>query len=131
MSLALEISRFDNVTVIACRGRIVFGEETTTFCRTVRDLLPQSPRVVLNLQAVDYMDSAGLGSIVGLLLAARRINGDLGVCEPSSRVENLLRITKLESVIPVFPTQEDGVAEFRSPKASAALGSQRALARSA
>jgi len=113
MSLALEIHRIDNVAVVICRGRIVFGEETTEFCRHVRNLLPQRAYVILNLHAVEYVDSGGLGSIVGLLLAARRANGDLGICEPSHRVCDLLRITKLDSVIPIFPSQEDGVAEFR------------------
>lgn len=119
MSLALEIYRIENVAVVVCRGRIVFGEETTDFCRTVRSLLPQGPHVILNLQAIEYIDSGGLGSIVGLLLAARRANGDLGICEPSRRVDDLLRITKLDSVIPVFPSQEDGVAQFRTPPVAA------------
>lgn len=114
MSLALQISRINNVTVVACRGRIVFGEETTDLCRTVRDLLQQNPLVILNLHAAEYIDSAGLGSIVGLLLAARRLNGNLVICDPSNRAENLLRITKLSSVIPTFRTQEDALAQLRN-----------------
>ncbi len=113
MSLALEISRFDQVIVVACRGRIVFGDETTEFCKTVRNLLPTDPRVILNLRSVEYIDSGGLGSIVGLALAARRVNGDLGICEPSSRVHNLLKLTKLVSVIPTFRTQQEALAGFR------------------
>ncbi len=119
MTLALEINRFDNVTIVACRGRIVFGEETTRFCQTVRDLLPRDPHVILNLQGVDYIDSAGLGSIVGLVLAARRGNGELGICEPSSRVEDLLKLTKLSSVIPMFRTQEQALAQFRGSPVAA------------
>ncbi len=119
MSLALEINRIDNVAVVVCRGRIVFGEETTDFCRSVRGLLPAGPHVVLHLGGIEYIDSGGLGSIVGLLLAARRANGDLGICEPSQRVHDLLRITKLDSVIPVFSSQEDGIAQFRSPTIAA------------
>ena len=130
MSLALEISRVENVAVVACRGRIVFGDESTEFCRNIRSLLPEGPHVILNLQDIEYIDSGGLGSMVGLLLAARRLNGDLGICQPSSRVENLLRITKLWSVIPVFPTVEDGIAEFRKTRA-AVLKPQGNFARSA
>ena len=118
MSLALEISRVDNVAVVSCRGRIVFCEETTDFCRTVRDLLPQGPRVILNLHAVEYIDSGGLGSIVGLVLAARRLNGALVICDPSSRAENLLRMTKLTSVIPVFSSQEQALAGLRDATAA-------------
>ena len=119
MSLALEIKRVDNVTVIACHGRIVFGEETTDFCRSVRGLLALRPHLILNLRDIEYIDSAGLGSLVGLLLAARRANGDLGICEPSRRVHDLLKITKLDSVIPVFRSQEDGIAQFRTPPVAA------------
>jgi anti-sigma B factor antagonist len=119
MSLALEISRHENVTIVACRGRIVFGEETTDFCKTVRDLLPRDRRVLLNLQGVEYIDSGGLGSIVGLVLAARRMNVELGICEPSSRVENLLHLTKLSSVIPTFSTQEQALAVFRGKTVAA------------
>lgn len=119
MSLALEIHRIENVAVVACRGRIVFGEETTEFCRSVRDLLSAGPHVVLDFRGVEYIDSGGLGSIVGLLLAARRLNGNLGICEPSHRVHDLLRITKLDSVIPVFLSREDGIAEFRKPTVAA------------
>ena len=131
MSLALEISRIENVAVVVCRGRIVFGDETTEFCRSIRSLLPEGPHVILNLQGIEYIDSGGLGSIVGLLLAARRLNGDLGICQPSSRVENLLRITKLWSVVPVFPAVEDGIAEFRKSKTAPALKPQGTFARSA
>ena len=119
MSLTLQVSRIDHLTVVACRGRIVFGQETTDFCRTVRDLLPEHPQIVLNLHAVDYIDSGGLGSIAGLLLAARRLNGNLIICDPSNRAENLLRITKLSSVIPTFRTQEEALAELRNSTVAA------------
>ncbi len=119
MSLALEINRVDQVTVITCHGRIVFGQETTDLCRTVRDRLPREPLILLNLRDVEYVDSGGLGSIVGLLLAAHRSNGRFGICEPSVRVDHLLRMTKLSTVIPVFRSQEDAVAEFRQSPVAA------------
>ncbi len=119
MSLALEIHRVDQVTVVTCRGRIVFGEETTNLCRTVRDRLPSEPRILLNLRDVEYVDSGGLGSIVGLLLATHRMNGRFAICEPSTRVENLLHLTKLSSVIPVFRSQEEALADFRQSSVAA------------
>lgn len=120
MSLVLEISRRDDLAVVTCRGRIVFGPETTDFCRTVRDMLPHSPRILLNLCAVEYIDSGGLGSVIGLLLAARRVNGDLAICEPSHRVETLLHLTKLSQVIPTFSTQEQALAQFGKSSTAAA-----------
>ncbi len=119
MSLALEIHRVERVTVLTCRGRIVFGQETTDLCRTVRDRLPREPFILLNLREVEYVDSGGLGSIVGLLLAAHRMNGRFGICEPSARVDQLLHLTKLSSVIPVFRSQEEALADFRQSSVAA------------
>jgi len=113
MNLTLQIDRAQDVIVIFCRGRIVFGEETTELCRSVRELLPQNPHIVLNLHAVQHIDSGGLGALVGLVLAARNLGGDVKLCEPSSRVHNLLRLTHLSSVIDVLATQEEAVAGFR------------------
>jgi len=114
MELTLQIGRAHNVTVVSCRGRIVFGEETTELCRSVRDLLPENPRIVLNLRAVHHVDSGGLGALVGLVLSARSLGGDVKLCDPSSRVHNLLQLTRLMSVIEVLATEDEAVAGFRS-----------------
>ncbi|MBZ5646054.1 MAG: STAS domain-containing protein [Acidobacteriia bacterium] len=119
MELTLQIGRAHNVIVVSCCGRIVFGEETTELCRSVRNLLPENPRVVLNLRAVQYVDSGGLGAVVGLVLSARSLGGDVKICDPSSRVHNLLQITRLMSVVDVLATEEEAVAGFRcSPVAA-------------
>jgi len=112
MGLTIRIAPLANVHVVSCSGRIVFGEETTDLCRSVRDLLPQGPRIVLDLRAVDYMDSGGLGALVGLVLSARRAGGDLKLCGVTGRVGDVLRVTRLASVIHVLPGEEDAVAAF-------------------
>ena len=119
MSLILQISRSQDVTVIFCQGRIVFGEETTELCRSVRDRLPGEPHIVLDLHDVQHIDSGGLGALVGLVLAARNSGGDIKLCDPSSRVRNLLQITRLSTVIEVLPTQAQAVAGFRSSQVAA------------
>jgi len=112
MSLDLKITRSDGVIVVSCCGRVVFGEETTRLCKTVRDLLPESPQVVLNLRAVKSVDSAGLGALLGLVVSARTLGGDVKLCEPSSNVQFLLQIMRLGSVIQVFASQEEAMSAF-------------------
>ena len=114
MDLTLQIGRAHNVIVVSCQGRIVFGEETTELCRSVRDLLPTNPRIVLNLRAVQYVDSGGLGALVGLVLSARSLGGDIKIGDPSTKVHNLLQITRLMSVIDVLATEEEAAAGFRT-----------------
>ncbi len=113
MRLELKISRVDNVLVVSCSGRIVFGEETTELCKSVRSLLPQNPQIILNLRGVDYVDSGGLGAVLGLVLSARILGGDIKICDPSSRVQNVLQLTRLISVIDIFAREEEAVAAFR------------------
>ncbi len=119
MSLTLHFDRAQDVTIIFCRGRIVFGDETTALCRSVRDLLPTNPKVVLDLHEVQHLDSGGLGALVGLVLAARNAGGDIKICNPSSRVRSLLQMTRLATVIEVLPTQEEALTGFRSAQVAA------------
>lgn len=111
--LELRITRSDRVIVVACTGRIVFGEETTTLCRTVRDLLTEQAQIALNLQGVDHVDSGGLGALVGLVLSARRTGGDVKLCNVVPRVRELLRITGLATAIDVCSSEETAVSAFR------------------
>ena len=113
MSLDLKITRLDDVIVVSCCGRVVFGEETTRLCGTVRDLLPESPQIVLNVGAVKNVDSAGLGALVGLVTSARTLGGDIKLCDLSSKVQSLLQITRLDTVIQVFSSQEEAISAFR------------------
>ncbi len=119
MKLMLQTTRREAATVIACKGRIVFGEETATLSKTVRELLPDSPRIVLHLGEVKNIDSGGLGALVGLTLSARRAGGDVKLCQVSPRVSHLLEITRLRGVLEVFPTPEEAVAAFHFRTAAA------------
>jgi len=112
MSLDLEITRSDGLTVVSCCGRIVFGEETTRLCKTVRDLLPEGPQIVLNLRAVEYVDSGGLGALVGLVNSARALGGDIKLCGLSSQVQSIFEIMRLPTVIEVFTGQQEAISAF-------------------
>jgi len=57
MQLRMSTRQVDGVLVVDCSGRVVFGEESATLRDTVKKLLAQSPKVVLNLREVNYIDS--------------------------------------------------------------------------
>ena len=113
MPLDLEITRSDGVIVVSCCGRIVFGEETTRLCKTVRDLLPESPQIVLNLRAVKNVDSGGLGALVGLVISARILGGDLKLCNLSSQVQSVFKITRLGTAIDIFNSPQEAIPAFQ------------------
>ncbi len=83
------------VTTVKCHGRMVF-ENAREMSEQVKPLIPLSGRIVIDLGDISYLDSAGLGSLVGLKVSA--INQGCCVLElvnMGPRVMELLRITKV------------------------------------
>jgi anti-sigma B factor antagonist len=78
----------------------------------VKDLLKQDRQIVLDLRDVNHIDSAGLGTLVGLYLSARNLGGGIKLADVGSRVNRALQITKLVRVFEVFDKAEDAIASF-------------------
>src|SRR4051812_2487791 len=66
MELKLSQRNVSGVTVVECSGRIIFGDEAALLRETVKAMLPDTRQIVLNLKNVSYIDSGGLGTLVGL-----------------------------------------------------------------
>ena len=112
MQLKLSSRIVDGVLVIECNGRIVFGEEAAALRETVKGALGQSKQIVLNLHNVSYIDSGGLGTLVGLYSSARGAGGDVKLAALSQRVGQLLQVTKLVTVFETFDTEQAAVKSF-------------------
>ncbi len=78
----------------------------------VKELLNKSRQIVLDLGGVTYMDSSGLGALVGLYASARNVGADIKLANLSPRLKDMLRITKLFTVFEVFERAEDAAAAF-------------------
>ncbi|MCU1335698.1 MAG: anti-sigma-factor antagonist [Bryobacterales bacterium] len=98
--LTLVITTDGDATVVRCTGKLVAG--TTGILQTeVRGLLPGSKRIVLDLTDLGYMDSTGLGSIIGLYVSAKTAGGRLEVINLSQRVRHLFSVTNVVSLFEV------------------------------
>jgi len=95
--LKLEISKTGDEAVVRCTGRIS-SATSSQLQAAVRELLPQSKTVVLDLTDVNHMDSSGLGAIVGLYVSARRQGCALRLINLNQRLKDLFRITKLGTI---------------------------------
>src|SRR5437667_12908251 len=94
-------------------GGIVFGDGGAALRERVGNMLSGSPRIVVSLNGVHYVGSGGLGSLVGLSVSARNRGGELKLVSPSQRVSDLLRRTRLDTIISVYRNDEEAVAAFR------------------
>ncbi len=113
MALRIETQISGDVFIVRCDGRIVFGDEGAALRERVGNMLSGSPRIVVNLNGVHYVDSGGLGILVGLSVSARNRGGELKLVSPSQRVSDLLRRTRLDTIISVYRNDEEAVAAFR------------------
>ena len=77
MALSVQTLIAGDVFVLLCTGRIVFGDEDAILRERVGNMLPGTPKIVINLKAVEYIDSGGLGVLVGLFVSARNRGGEL------------------------------------------------------
>ena len=112
MALKITNKKSDGVTVVYCSGRIVFGEETASLRETVKNLLGENLQLVLNLGGVSYIDSGGLGTLVGLYTSAKAAGGNVKLANLTQRVRDQLVLTKLVTVFEFYDSEEQAVASF-------------------
>jgi anti-anti-sigma factor len=95
--MKLLINTREDSTLVVCAGRLT-AEVAAMFKSEIKDLIPRANRLVLDLSNVSYMDSSGLGAVVGLYVSARAAHCKLELINLSRRVRELLGVTKLLSV---------------------------------
>ncbi|MGI9104330.1 MAG: STAS domain-containing protein [Terriglobales bacterium] len=82
---------------VVCSGRIT-GDSVEELSNEVRRLIPENRVIVVDLSDVDYLDSTGLGVLVGLYISAKKSGKTLKLVKLNDRIAELLRLTKLASV---------------------------------
>ena len=85
-------------TVVHCHGRVT-SSTTGTLQAAVRPLLPETKAIAIDLTDVSFMDSMGLGSLVGLYISARKSGTKLRVINLNQRIKELFSITHLAAVL--------------------------------
>jgi anti-sigma B factor antagonist len=101
--LTIAIEHDGDKAVVKCHGRLVAGT-TEALYREVKDLLPQTKMVVVDLAELTYVDSSGLGTLVRLHTSARRQGCELKLLHLGKQLRNLLKLTNL---LAVFSQVED------------------------
>jgi anti-sigma B factor antagonist len=113
MQLKLITKTQDGILILDCIGRIVFGEESFLLRETIKKAIPENNRIVLNLGEISYIDSGGLGTLVGLLTSAQSAGGTIKLINLTKRVSDLLQVTKLMTVFEVYNSEAEAVESFR------------------
>jgi anti-sigma B factor antagonist len=101
------------VTVLDLKGKMTLGEGDELLKDKINSLLSDGKKkLVLNLEGVPYIDSAGLGEIVRTFTTVSRQGGKLKLLNLTKRIEDLLSITKLLTVFETFDSETDAIKSF-------------------
>ncbi len=111
--MQFDVAQHDDVVVISISGDVMGGPDGSTLHDKLHDLRSGgSKNVVVDLDGVRFMNSSGIGMLIGALTTMRNAEGDLRLSRVGERVLSLLIITKLVSVFKHFETVEEAVASF-------------------
>jgi anti-sigma B factor antagonist len=111
--MQIEERTVGDVVVLDLKGRITLGEGDQLLKDKVNSLVNQGrKRMILNLAGVPYIDSAGLGEIVGSFTTVSRQGGSLKLLNLTKRITDLLAITKLLTVFETFDSEDEAVRSF-------------------
>ncbi len=113
MQLKLTTKAQDGIVTVNCSGRIVFGEESSLLRDTVKKLLQDNKKIILNLGEINYIDSGGLGTLVALHTSAQNSGGMIKLVNLTQRVGDILQVTKLLTVFNVYNSEAEARESFR------------------
>jgi len=105
--------REDGVVIIDLKGKLTLGSGDVRLRQIIRDLLDREEKcIVLNLEKVTYMDSAGVGELVASYTTATNRGADLKLLHLTAKIRDLLQFTQLISVFESFSDEAEAVGSF-------------------
>lgn len=112
----MKVQRRDEgeVAILDLEGRITIGEGDVILREQIDQLLADGSRLILlNMARVSYMDSSGVGELLGCFQKVQEAQGTLKLLNISTKIKDLLQITQLLSVFEYFNEEAKALASFR------------------
>ncbi len=102
-----------DVMILDLKGKLTIGSGDELLRDKINSLIQQGyKKLLLNLADVPYVDSAGLGAIVSSYTTVSREGGSLKLLSLTSRIKDLLAITKLLTIFDTYESEAEAVASF-------------------
>jgi anti-sigma B factor antagonist len=115
---AVRMRESSGAAIADLSGKIALAEGTGLLRATIRNFIEQGyTRILLNLEHVDFIDSAGLGELVRTQTTLRGCGGQLKLVNPNRNVHHLLRVTKLDHIFDIAPDEFTALNSLRQTSA--------------
>ncbi|MEN8163253.1 MAG: STAS domain-containing protein [Acidobacteriota bacterium] len=112
--MKIEKRQQDDVTVVVIEGVIKLGESARLFSDYLKELIDGGAGpVLIDMTAIDYVDSTGLGELVGYLQRFEGQGRSLALLRPQSRILNLLKVTQLDTVFQIFTDDREAIEALK------------------
>jgi len=113
VSLEITQREVNGIYLLALRGRLVLGEESSGFRATVEDLLSTgATKLVVNLEQVTHVDSAGLGALIEVQRNTKANGARLKLSNLGPKFKQALEVARLLPIFETCPTEAAAVADF-------------------
>lgn len=107
------VSERYNCVVIEFKGNVMGGPDAVSLNDQLHELIEkEQTNIVADLSKVKFMNSSGLGMLIGGLTTMRKAGGDLRIANATDKIESLLVITKLITVFKHFKSQDEAVESY-------------------
>ena len=117
MSLTINVRETADATILDMSGRLCLGEALGELRDSIREALAGNQKnVLLNLAGVSYIDSSGLGQLIGSYASATDRGGQMKLLNLQKRVNDLMQVTKLLTVFETYTSEEAALKSFAAKK---------------
>jgi len=106
--------RFDgDVAIVSVSGNLMGGPETTAVHDKVREIAGKGhKKLVIDLAKVKWINSSGLGVLMGSMTTMKNADGEMKLANVSDRIQSLFMITKLITIFETFDSTDKAVGSF-------------------
>ncbi len=111
--MSIELVDHNGISVIRLSGKIMGGPEAGQINDQINNLIDEGMRkIIIDLGQVEWMNSSGLGILIGAITTLKNNDGNMALIHVSERIDNLLKITKLKNVFTIHSDLETALADF-------------------
>ncbi len=108
----LQVEKSGTVSIVRPEVDVLDGANAKTFKEAIARLVPEHPRMVLDLARVTFVDSAGLGAILSGLRQLNAGGGDLKLCGVTPAVRSLLEMVRMHKIVEIYDGRDAAVTSW-------------------
>lgn len=103
----------EGVVILTPDGEMIGGPDATRLTEKLHELIKNGKnQIVMDMEKVSYMNSSGLGILIGGLTTIRSSGGDIRLLHLAKRLQDLIRITKMDRVFEIYSDEGKAIDSF-------------------